>query len=505
MKGGDSPLLTASGGRGAAGDKRLRAFLSDQSNIPSPEPLTKRSCATKAGNEIVNYSQRQAPRGVHTAKIKRRKHVVASCESSRTSDRGHPPHVPENNFDHTSLYKLLKSRPEVLTQGMECIHQYIERNSTFVMQKAIALHILAVCLSNGGGVLDACAQASDFTQFSAEAIRRWAVEIYRDYFGTISSMENITDSSLEHELSSNRGRHPKCASMMHDENFRLEIQQYVRENGYVKGKPNLTLQQFMTWVNDKWGVGISTSTASLWLHELGFSYQQFSKGVYFDGHERPDVLEDRKVYLETLLSYENRMMVYQSPATDPSSPIRPIIRVFHDESTFHSNADQTFHWCDGTKQALKQKSLGQAIMVSDFIDEVGGFLEYEGEAARLLLEHQSEGYFTNQMLIAQVHRTISIFEKKYPAAQGLFIFDNAPSHTKRPDDALNADKMNVKDGGKQPFMRDASWEGVVQNMTLPDGRQKGMKTVLEERGVDTKGMNAEKLREELHKFEVITL
>ena len=75
---------------------------------------------------------------------------------------------------------------------------------------------------------------------------------------------------------------------------------------------------------------------------------------------------------------------------------------------------------------------------------------------------------------------------------------------KKPEDALNADRMNVKDGGKQPFMKDTTWNGVLQKMTRGDGVQKGMKTVLEERGVDTHGMNAQKLREELLQFEVHT-
>ena len=51
------------------------------------------------------------------------------------------------------------------------------------------------------------------------------------------------------------------------------------------------------------GVEICTTTASLWLHDMGFSYKQFSKGVYFDGHEREDVVKDRKLYLETLSSH----------------------------------------------------------------------------------------------------------------------------------------------------------------------------------------------------------
>ncbi len=72
---------------------------------------------------------------------------------------------------------------------------------------------------------------------------------------------------------------------------------------------------------------------------------------------------------------------------------------------------------------------------------------------------------------------------------------------KRPDDALNVDRMNVKDGGKQPFMRDTVWDGKCQRMVTAQGLQKGMKTVLEERGVDTRGHNAEKMKSALRQFQ----
>ena len=58
--------------------------------------------------------------------------------------------------------------------------------------------------------------------------------------------------------------------------------------------------------------------------------------------------------------------------------------------------------------------------------------------------------------------------------------------------------MNVYPGGKQPALRDDLWEGNVQKMVLPDGTPKGMKMVLQECGVDVKGMNAEKMRENLN-------
>ena len=60
--------------------------------------------------------------------------------------------------------------------------------------------------------------------------------------------------------------------------------------------------------------------------------------------------------------------------------------------------------------------------------------------------------------------------------------------------------MNVYPGGKQPALRDGLWEGKVQKMVLPDGTPKGMKMVLQERGVDVKGMNAEKMRERLNTY-----
>ncbi len=139
-------------------------------------------------------------------------------------------------------------------------------------------------------------------------------------------------------------------------------------------------------------------------------------------------------------------------------------------------------------------------MVSDFIVEGHGYLGDDQGTARLLLEIQHNGYFNSERFLPHVDNAIDIFERKYPHAQGIFLFDNAPCHKKVSDDALNPQHMNVSDGGKQPFMRSSVWNGQVQHMVMPDGRQKGMKRVLEERNVDVKGMNAAKMRETLAAF-----
>ena len=69
---------------------------------------------------------------------------------------------------------------------------------------------------------------------------------------------------------------------------------------------------------------------------------------------------------------------------------------------------------------------------------------------------------------------MDIFERIHPEAIALFLFDNAPSHRKMADDALNVDKMNVGPGRKQPNMRDAIWGGAVQRMIDNMGTPKGM-------------------------------
>ena len=53
--------------------------------------------------------------------------------------------------------------------------------------------------------------------------------------------------------------------------------------------------------------------------------------------------------------------------------------------------------------------------------------------------------------------------------------------------------MNVNPGGKQRIMRDGWWGGKAQKMNYAIGIPKG-RVVLEERGIDTRGMNGDQMR-----------
>jgi len=46
--------------------------------------------------------------------------------------------------------------------------------------------------------------------------------------------------------------------------------------------------------------GIGARTARRWLARLGFHWTDVRKGVYIDGHERPDVVQERVRFLEEL-------------------------------------------------------------------------------------------------------------------------------------------------------------------------------------------------------------
>ena len=63
--------------------------------------------------------------------------------------------------------------------------------------------------------------------------------------------------------------------------------------------------------------------------------------------------------------------------------------------------------------------------------------------------------------------------------------------------------MNVSDGGKQPFLIDTIWDGKPQKLVTEEGIQKGFKSLLEEREVNTAKLKKDemiKIVEEMRDF-----
>ena len=75
--------------------------------------------------------------------------------------------------------------------------------------------------------------------------------------------------------------------------------------------------------------------------------------------------------------------------------------------------------------------------------------------------------------------------KKVPCRGGMQASVDSSCHTAMAEDALDANKMNIKQGGKHPVMYDTIWAHRPQQPTFAIGIPKGLRCVLEERGINT--------------------
>ena len=119
------------------------------------------------------------------------------------------------------------------------------------------------------------------------------------------------------------------------------------------------------------------------------------------------------------------------------------------------------------------------------------------KSARVLFEYgaEKEGYWTGVKFMHNVKNAVKIAEHIYPPATHtiIWLFDQSSCHKAFAEDALHVRHMNVFPGG-QSQMHGTMWGRRVQKMVMEDRRPKGTKMVLEERGINTRKMNADDMR-----------
>ena len=128
----------------------------------------KRACTSLAEGKIKELTKLKAPRGMYSAKT--------------------PP---------TESPPATQSHPPV---GMHTLQTHTVRNTTFVTQKAIALQMFGACISSGMGILESCKVAGIATGFNDQVVWKWAKAIYVDFFGILTSLEDVTEDRLDKEL-----------------------------------------------------------------------------------------------------------------------------------------------------------------------------------------------------------------------------------------------------------------------------------------------------------------
>jgi hypothetical protein len=311
---------------------------------------------------------------------------------------------------------------------------------------------------------------------------------------------------------SKRGKHPKLKSLWNHEDVAAQIGSHLRSNKF-----DITPRKLCEYVNniilpsvgiENENKKISEQTAARWLKKLGWEFGTYKKGIYNDGHERPDVVKYRKEFLK-FMEDEYEPYAPRFEGDDLDERVDPVLEegvkmrhiLAHDESTFYSNDSNSQGWMPVGEQPLKKKGKGRAYHVSDFLSETIGPLHLNDEQrnqfphlpkqSRVCIETgtNNDGWWTTEKLKDQIiNKAIPLFEATHPGCIALFAFDNATSHSAFAKDALVASKMNWDDGGKQPKMRDTVFNGAVQKMVHLNGEQKGMKTILIERGLYRDGL-----------------
>ena len=349
------------------GRKRgIAALLQDVSNISQPGS---RTAARKAMTAMAGQTYACIARG-------------NSCEGGRQrQDRG----VSACEDRQCSFLHDMVQDGELLGRLNDNLSVFIQRNVTHEVQKAFAFRVfLNALIKLNWSIAKAAEHASDCFGYNPRTIRRWAWS-FLSSASTCAPDELDDDEHMLELLASNRGHdNNHTHTLVHNEDFAVAARAYVRSNACKKDEPNLTCKMFSEWIKMEYDTHVHETTAGRWLVQLGFSRVHHQKGVYFDGHDRSDVVEYREEFIKNMHELDKKSITCFGNTPQLAVGERPLIRVTHDECTYYANCDQSFFWADD-KTNLRQKSLGACIIVSDFVDEVSGFLRDGLGEARLLV------------------------------------------------------------------------------------------------------------------------
>lgn len=112
--------------------------------------------------------------------------------------------------------------------------------------------------------------------------------------------------------------------------------------------------------------GVSIRTARHWLHCEGFRFTKHRKVLYFDGHERPDVVEyHQNVFIPQIKQYHPQVIEYvvgdvgkEKEKVVENYINHHLVLVSHDESTTQANDGPKKSWVHKNEHALKKKGVG---------------------------------------------------------------------------------------------------------------------------------------------------
>ena len=310
-----------------------------------------------------------------------------------------------------------------------------------------------------------------------------------------------------------QGKHVKTFTIISDEHVQVKLKAHLREMADNKRYP----KNFMDDLNskllrtiDRAPAQVCEKTALRWMSILGFHLTNATKGWFTDGHERPDVVESRTEFIATMVPLMERMCWFEDGPAGPltvkrlppaveNGTVREFVMLTQDEMTIYCGEGNKHFYMENGKKKLLPKTKGQSMMVAGVVCPCHGFMK--GEVDGVLVQSyrifyagtNREGWYTNEDIVADNKRCEKLYKQLHPNCDIGQFYDHSMTHCARAPDGLDAGKLNLTDGGKNvPMLRDGWYmkdgERVVQKMQHNDAEgkpvQKGLRTILEERGKD---------------------
>ncbi|KAF7310230.1 DDE family endonuclease [Mycena indigotica] len=170
----------------------------------------------------------------------------------------------------------------------------------------------------------------------------------------------------------------------------------VEEGGFVgRIRPEKMRRYVNQFLFNELGIEdtIGITTATLWLKKLGYRMRRYAKGIYYDGHERPDVVKKRKEFIDfmqehvTPYTYQYETVVDEETGKKYLKEIAPTIPeghkirypIYQDETSTHANDQAHFVWETEDEHEIRSKSRGRIVHVSGFVIEHCGWLRLTPE------------------------------------------------------------------------------------------------------------------------------
>ena len=348
-------------------------------------------------------------------KLKRRKLDIPARIVREQAKKARSQEVKDALHD---IEKLIASKKTQFAAGVNGMQSRRARSIQ------ICLHMV---VNNKRHLIDASERAAESQGFAA----KWGGRMARQWVRVWIKSRELPKSKW--------GGHKKVFSLLDDPEVQTELRSYMRTNKWSMNPQKLSdftknkllpeegkkyLQhivdtemptglkkyletELLPRIQMKVLKGISLRTTRRWLHKEGFKYTAHKKGLYFDGHEREDVIEYRQnVFLPQMQEYAKRLVFFEVGDTEKEGKLNlepgalKLVLLAHDEMTAQSNDGEKMSWILDGEQPLKKKGVGRGLHQSDVICSTKGWLP---EASQVLEYGKNyDGYWNGELFVKQV-------------------------------------------------------------------------------------------------------